>query len=339
MLNIAETFQNLMKQTENDSSKDMYKLQAVHFEHPFILIGIDLMVSERRIYIDCTKELWSEEQLSAFPKWRGLSINQEFFAQLGPLREKNFLVISQEIEESEEIFEKILQNLVDHILSGEDKPLFTTIYEVLDRWHNFFLRKKDFRLTPEEQRGVFGELYYIRKWLGTFPDEPPLIISYWKGPTKNRIDFVKNDFAVEIKTIVPKIREDVKIANEKQLELNPVINKLYLYVIEIEPNESDGKTIQQLMDEIRQILLIKAPSILVKFNDLLLDLGITDEIYNDTLYFVHKENAYKVTSDFPKITSDILPVGVSNVSYSIDLSHCINFQVSIDRVYNLNGGG
>ncbi|MEC2255427.1 PD-(D/E)XK motif protein [Bacillus thuringiensis] len=335
MINISERFKLLIDQPKNEESDDIYRLEPVYFQRPFILIGVDLLNLQRRIYVDITNENWDEEQLKSFPKWRGIDIGQEYFSQIGPLKEKNFLIISQVVEDGEEIFERVLQNLVDHILVEEESPLYTVIYEVLDRWHNFFKRKRDSKLNLEEEMGLFGELYYINKWLEKFPYDPPLIIKDWKGPLKNRIDFVGKHSGVEIKTVAPKIRDEIKISNEKQLELNPVTSRLFLYVLKIEVNDSIGKSLQNIIEVIEEQLIERAPSLAVKFKDLLLEVGVMSEEYNEHYFFVHEEIAYNANKDFPKLTSESLPLGITNVSYSIDLSHCNSFKVSLEEVFNL----
>lgn len=335
MINISEKFKLLIDQSKNEESDDIYRLEPVYFQKPFILIGVDLLNLQRRIYVDITNETWDEDQLKSFPKWRGIDIGQEYFERIGPLKDKNFLVISQIVEDGEEIFERVLQNLVDHILVEVDSPLYTVVYEVLDRWHNFFKRKWNSRLNPEEEMGLFGELYYINKWLEKFPDEPPLIIKDWKGPLKNRIDFVSKNSGVEIKTVVPKIRNEIKISNEKQLELNPVTDKLFLFVLKVEVNDAVGRSLQSIIEVIDEQLIERAPSLAVKFKDLLLEVGVMGEEYDENCFFVHEELAYLVNVDFPKLTSENLPIGINNVSYSIDLSHCNNFKVSAEDIFNL----
>jgi len=336
MINISERFKLLIDQASNEQSDDIYRLEPIYFQKPYILIGIDLLNLQRRIYIDITNEQWDEEQLKSFPKWRGIEIEQEYFSQIGPLKEKIFLVIAQAVEDTEEIFERVLQNLADHILSEEELPLYTVIYEVLDRWHNFFKRKWDSKLTLEEEMGLFGELYYINRWLEFFPQEPPLIIKEWKGPLKNRIDFVSKKSGVEIKTVAPKVRDEIKISNERQLELNPVIDTLFLYVLKIEVNDSVGRSLQNMIEVIEKQLINRAPSLVVKFKDLLLEVGVISEDYDKNYFFVHEELAYNAAEEFPKITSRNLPTGINNVSYSIDLSHCKSFKVSLDCIFHLN---
>lgn len=339
MINITEAFRKLIDQAETAQNEEVYKLKTIQFNKPIMMIGIDIITKERRIYIDITDENWSDDQMKAFPKWKGVSVSKDFFEKIGPLKEKDFLIIAQDEEGTEEIFEKLLQSLVDHILINEEQPLSIVIYGVLDRWHNFFRFRTNKRLSLEEQMGVFGELYYIDSWLRKFADEPPLIIDAWRGPTRHRVDFVKKNIGVEIKTTSPKIHDGIRISNETQLELSDVIKTIYLYVLKIEDTQSDGLSMQDLMDSIRSQLNARSQTGLVRFNDLLLELYILDGIYNDIFFYVHNEEVYEVTEQFPKIIRNDLPVGVSNVSYSIDLSHCIDYKIETDKVYYSNKEG
>lgn len=336
MLNISNGFNELVERASREENKDVYQLEPIYFQKPYLLIGLDLLNNQKRLYIDITNESWNVDQLKAFPKWRGIHISQEYFVKIGPLKEKNFLVISQEVDKSDDIFENVLQNIVDHILVDEDLPLYTSLYEVLDRWHNFFKKKWEAKLSEEEEAGLFGELYYINKWLEYFPTAPPLIINDWKGPLRFRIDFVRKKSGIEIKTLSPKIRDEVKISSEKQLELNPVINELFLYVLKIEKNDTVGSTLENIAKSIEEKLIKKAPSLAVKFRETLLLNNIKVEEYNSNYFFIHEEIAYEVRKNFPRIESQQLPRGVSRISYSLDLSHCEEFIVDVEDVFKLD---
>lgn len=335
MINISNSFNGLVELASKDENKDVYQLKPIYFQKPYLLIGFDLLNSQKRLYIDITDESWDDEQLKSFPKWRGFQINQEYFSKIGPLKEKNFLIISQEVDESDDIFENVLQNIVDHILIDEELPLYTSLYEVLDRWHNFFKKNWETKLSEEEEAGLFGELYYIDKWLKYYPSEPPLIINDWKGPLRFRIDFVIKKSGIEIKTLSPKIRDEVKISNEKQLELNPVINELFLYVLKIEKNDMIGDTLKDISENIEEKLIKRAPSLAVKFKETLLLNNIRIEAYNTNHFFVHEELAYEVKEKFPRIESKELSKGISRISYYLDLTHCEEFMVDVDDVFKL----
>ncbi|MGX1265701.1 hypothetical protein RKD55_003505 [Rossellomorea marisflavi] len=333
MINISSGFNLLIERALNENNEDIYQLEPIYFQKPYLIIGLDSINNQKRLYVDITQENWNIEQLRAFPKWRGIHIDQEYFTKIGPLKNKNFLVISQEVNESDDIFENVLQNIVDNILTDEELPLYTILYEVLDRWHNFFKRKWEGVLTEEEEAGLFGELYYINKWLDYYPSDPPLIINDWKGPLKFRIDFVRNKSGIEIKTLSPKIRDEVKISSEKQLELNPVINELFLYVLKIEANTTTGQTLEIIIDEIIDKLNDRAPSLAVKFREILQFNNIRKQDYNSNYFFIHEERAYEIREGFPRIETRHLPKGVNKISYSIDLSHCESYITKVENIF------
>ncbi|MGE6578901.1 PD-(D/E)XK motif protein [Paenibacillus xylanexedens] len=338
MKNITDAFNELMIQIDPSESEAIYKLKTIHFKKPCLMIGIDSLTKERRLYIDVTQENWSKEKMRTFPKWRGLTIKEEFHKKIGPLTEKKMLVLYQESDQSIEIFDNVIQSIYDNIIHNSEEDLFSTLYTVLDQWKNFFMRKRESKLTLEEQMGLYGELYFFRAWLNKFSDAPPTIIDHWKGPLMNRIDYVAAKTGVEIKTICPKIREDIRISNERQLELTPIIKNLYLYVLRVEISDVEGESLFNLLTDIIDSLSKRAPSTIVSLENLLLELRIIKEDYTENKFSVLEDLAYKVNDDFPKLTPNMLPKGVSYVSYSVDLSHCEEFKVNSQDVYYLNHG-
>lgn len=338
MKNITDAFNELLIQIDPSQGEAIYKLKTVHFKRPCLMIGVDSLTKERRLYIDITQENWPKEKMKTFPKWRGLTVKEEFHQKIGPLKEKKMLVLYQEPDQSIEIFDNVMQSIYDNIIHNLGEDLFSTLYTVLDQWKNFFMRKRDGKLTIEEQMGLYGELYFFRAWLNKFPDAPPTIIDYWKGPLMNRIDYVAAKTGVEIKTICPKIREDIRISSERQLELTPIIKYLYLYVLRVEISDTEGESLFDILTDIITILSTRAPSTIVSLDNLLLELRIIKEDYTESKFSVLEELAYKVDDDFPKLTPNMLPKGVSYISYSVDLSHCEEFEVDSRDVYYLNNG-
>ena len=332
-MTITEAFNELLTQVDHYESEVIYKLKTVHFKKPFIMIGIDSITKERRLYIDITLENWPKDKMKTFPKWRGLTVKEELHSKIGPLKERKMLVLYQEPEQSIEIFDNVMQSIYDNIIHNLNEDLFSTVYTILDQWKNFFMRKRGGKLSLEEQMGLFGELSFFRVWLNKFPDALPTIIDYWKGPLMNRIDFVAAKTGIEIKTICPKIREDIRISSERQLELTPIINNLYLYVLKVEISDTEGESLFDILSDIINILRSRAPSSIVSLENLLLELRIIKEDYTENKFSILEDLAYKVDDTFPKITSNLLPKGISFVSYSVDLSHCESFKVNSQELF------
>lgn len=304
MLNLKLEFEELIQELRGKDDSEVYKLNVLTYENPIMFAGIDPANHHRRLYIDLGPGGWDEDQEKALPKWRGMSVKVEYFEKLSLLKEHYFLVIRQEDEQSPEIFELVLQNLADHLAVAEEEgSLFSTVYKVLDRWRTFFQRGGFKRLSEEQQRGLFGELWFINEWLEKHPGQPPLIIEHWEGPTKGRIDFKGTRCGIEIKTIIEKLSKTIKISNENQLKLNEAVSSIYLYVCFLEQSRTHGLSLQELAGQ--------------------------------ALYFMEKTEVYEAGEKFPRLIKEHLPKGISHVSYNIDLTHCSAHEKRLETIYQL----
>ncbi|WML57760.1 PD-(D/E)XK motif protein [Neobacillus sp. PS2-9] len=333
MINLKIEFEEMISELKQQSDDEFYKLKVLNYEDPVLFAGIDAGNYHRQLYIDLGENPWEEEQLLSLPKWRGLSIKQEFFKKLFLLDGHYFLVIKQEDEQSNEIFEAVLQNLVDHLIINQKDSIFSTTYSVLDRWRAFFQRGGFRNLSEEQQRGLFGELWFINEWLDKFPGQPPLVVEQWEGPTKGRIDFKGSKCGLEIKTVNEKLTKSIKISNENQLKLSEAVSSIYLYVCYLEQSKTHGTSLQDLVVKVREKIASRSERIALIFNDLLTDLGFREEEYADTYYFVEKVEVYEAGENFPRLIKENLPKGISHVTYNIDLTHCSDFERDSEEIY------
>lgn len=336
MLDLKLEFEQMIKEISDQSQQEVYKMRVLTAEDPILFAGVDSTNMTRQLYIDLGFEPWEEDQLKILPKWRGLSIQLEYYEKIALLKGHYFLVLRQEAAHGSEIFEVVLQNVVDHLLLREQNDsMFSEIYKVLDRWRVFFQKGGYRKLTEEQQRGLFGELWYIQDWLNRFPHSPPLIIEQWEGPTSGRIDFKNSKHGVEIKTATNKLSKTIKISNENQLRLTNAVSSIYLYVCFIEPSRTHGISLHSLVTEVRKKVARRSDRMLLKFNDLLEELRFKEDDYKDEYFFVDKIEVYEAETNFPRILKENLPKGISHVSYSIDLTHCTDFQREVDKVFDL----
>lgn len=338
MIKVTDAFNDLLEQIDESDFTKVYKLKTIHFKKPCIMIGVDSLTKERRLYIDITQENWSEGKMKTFPKWRGLTIKEEFHQKIGPLRDKKMLVLYQEPDQNENIFDNVIQSIHDSIINNLEEDLFAIMYTVLDQWKIFFMKKPNGKLTFEEQMGLYGELYFLRAWLNKFPKAAPVVLDCWKGPLMNRIDYISNKTGVEIKTVAPKIKEEIRISSERQLERTPITKTLYLYILKLDISTSEGESLFDILEDITDILKLRAPSAIVQLENLLLELRIVKEDYINDKFSLIEDMAYLVDDAFPKITPNMLPKGVSYVSYSVDLTHCEDFRVDSENAYFFSNG-
>lgn len=335
-INLKKSFLQLLAD-QKDQQTESIKLDLINAVEPIILIGYNTAESHRLLYIDITNEQWTSEQIISFPQWNGVKLFQKPVKQLGKWKNKNFLVIEETDKENEEIFNLFAQSLIDNLLYQQYLSLYQQIYTVLENWHQFFKVPFVKRLTIEEQMGLFGELTYINKWLDYHPAEMPIIIQQWKGPLRNRVDFVVAQKGIEIKTLDSgKLKEEIHIANEKQLELTEALKKIYVYVTKISFADNSGVNILTLIDDIEEKLVKQAPPLAVRFKELLMEIevGLANINYEVQDFIIEEDVVYQVNKSFPTITSQDLRSGISNVSYKVDLSHCKQNIVDTKEAFN-----
>ncbi|MEH7126217.1 PD-(D/E)XK motif protein [Bacillus sp. JJ1773] len=335
MINLKIEFEQMIKELKSQDDSEVYKLNVLTYESPVMFAGIDPANHHRQLYIDLGTEPWADDQEKALPKWRGMSVKIEYFEKVFLLKQHYFLVIRQEDEQSSEIFDVVLQNLADHLAAENAESLFSKVYKVLDRWRIFFQRGGFKKLSEEQQRGLFGELWFINEWLDKNPGQPPLIIEQWEGPTRGRIDFKGSRCGLEIKTVIDKLSKTIKISNENQLKLSEAVSSIFLYVCFLEQSRTHGLSLQELANQVRNKIAERSERIALLYFDLMTDLGFREEEYADTLYFVEKTEVYEAGEDFPRLLKEDLPKGISHVTYNIDLTHCSEFEKDQEAIYQM----
>lgn len=271
----------------------------------------------------------------AFPKWRGTKI--------GPYRgsEKpsphQFLVLEQGDESPRDVFEVLVADVVDAVLSRkESEAIGEVIATRLDRWKAFFEERGLVGLGPEAQQGLFGELWFLREHL--MPRAGLLSsISSWDITHRAVHDFQFPRHAFEVKTSAAKQHLRVHVASERQLDTTG-LDSLHLIVISLSIVQGGGETLPEIVTSVRNALAI-SPQTARLFEDKLLDEGYMDahkELYGPG-YAFRNIRAYRVVPGFPRILENDLKPGVGEVSYSVVLSACEPFKIGIDEALDRLG--
>ena len=286
-------------------------------------IGIDLSSRQRILLLEIT--LSSDINISKFPKWEGVEL---FFKKLS--NDRKAIVLKLVDKDGVAIFDALIRDINDSLAEVTDLENALELFkECLDTWSDFFKKYGCDGLGPESQRGLFGELFFLKEYVLKNTD----IISgihYWRGHARKYQDFSFLGGNVEIKTTIKKEHRTVIITSEKQLDDIGLIS-LYLYCIAMNITENEGNSLPGIIKEIRETIST-TPNALRLFNRCLMNAGYLDEHeqnYENTGYAVNKEYFFKVTEGFPRIIK--LPVGVGDVKYSVVLSACKNFEADINE--------
>ena len=264
---------------------------------------------------------------TTFPKWRG--------ARIGPYRGSErpsphqFLVLEQGEESPREVFELLVADVADAVISqqpGEDVRAILT--GRFDRWKTFFEERGLVGLGPEAQQGLYGELWFLREHLLPMVGAH-MAVSSWDVTHRALHDFQFPRHAYEVKTSAAKQHHRVHVASERQLDTTG-LDSLHLVVVSITIVQGGGETLPAMVSSLRE-LLSGSPQTARLFEEKLLDegyLAVHEDLYRPG-YAFRNIRVYRVGPGFPRILESDLKSGVGDVSYSVVLSACDPFKVEL----------
>ncbi|KZM48967.1 PD-(D/E)XK motif protein [Labrenzia sp. OB1] len=204
-------------------------------------------------------------------------------------------------------------------------PLTTdrdTVREFLNRvrlWQIFFERQGGEGLSPEAQRGLYGELWFLKEFvLAERADETAL--SSWRTEAHSQHDFQFGTLSVEVKTSAARKHQTLTINGEQQLD-ETLVERLCLFYLSVAIVENSSATLPVLVDELRRMLSCSTAA-QDRFNSMLLGRGYADrqrQIYESTGYTIRRTGVLEVRDEFPRIRECDLRPGTGEISYSIAL--------------------
>lgn len=226
--------------------------------------------------------------------------------------------------------------------STESEAVATAVMRTW-RWHQLLRAGTDQQLTPEEQRGLAGELLVIQRLL--LPRlSANATVAAWTGPTDAPKDFEVGRIAIESKARRGGATPSIAISSEHQLDTTDV-DRLFLHVVSIDrsPDETDESfTLPRLATSIRDEVESTDPATADRFDVLLFAAGLLPEHnYDDYLWVAGESRLFEVTKQFPRLASGVVPQGVSSVRYSVALRACEPFattQPIFDNAITGEGG-
>ncbi len=248
--------------------------------------------------------------------------------------EKSVLLFKLLNNQHRDIFSVLCEDLIASISNLTDETQL--VKELLNRfgkWKSLFDKAASQECSPEEQRGLFGELFFIRKLLQNSTNFLNIINS-WVGCEKAVRDFQSGTWSVEVKTTSGNNHQKIHISSERQLDTSNLEN-LFLYHLSLEARHQSGETLNEIVDSILEILGSDFTA-LNRFKSKLLTGGFFDhhrQFYESIGYFIRDEAFYRVENDFPKIEEKDVRNGVGDVKYSIIVSGCSSFLVPEQEVF------
>ena len=259
-----------------------------------------------------------------WPKLRGLRIERQAAPQA-----QEFLVFRLTDAEHRDIFYRFCTDLVAAAgaVRSEQEAVDICIMRTW-RWHRLLKRGRDGRLTEEEQKGMIGELTVLMELV------MPAIgvtqgIAAWVGPLGASRDFEIGTVGIESKACAP-LAPKVRIASADQLGSDDA-HALFLHVTEVAAavvGSSNALTVTQVVEGAREFIESQDTSALGDFEERLAATGYDDtDDYVDQLWLIGDAAIFAVLEGFPRIVPPMVPSGVSDVRYQINLAACEPFRI------------
>lgn len=232
-----------------------------------------------------------------------------------------------------DIFSLFIQNILEEIEKSvtESEAVKTTL-NVVSKWKKLFDKINFNGLSLEQQKGLIGELLF----LNTLLDDDKTIanaVKFWTGAEQDfqAKDFTLGSVGVEVKFTASK-QPRIKVSNERQLDADN-LSELFLILFSTEAVKDNGISLNSIVEQTRQKISTEEERSI--FNTKLQLNGYFDEDkeHYGRMYSLKKTFVFAVTSQFPKIVINQLPLGIYDTSYSIEISAVEGFIVELETIF------
>nr|WP_199082861.1 PD-(D/E)XK motif protein [Pedobacter sp. ASV19] len=330
MINYREIWKSINEESAGFPDKGLIA-RKIHSEGAFpVFLATDFKQKIRLIYVKLDKDVLIK--INDLPRFRGFDISRIVFS-IGSYKNTEFLKLTQLIPETEGIFELFISDLCDHIIGIQNKHNINHLLtKILTEWKFFFDHSEAKILTLSEQKGLFGELIFLKNYLFKIYS-PKQALAFWTGANRTNHDFQLDDKAVEIKTTSGKMPWKFTVSSEKQLD-NTGLKYLYLvlFIINVHENRGDG-SICAIVNEVFEMLKGDL-SVLSQFEIKLAKYGynmLHAEKYT-VGFSLSQVNIFEVTDNFPRLINVNIPPGIGDIKYSIMASACKEFEVKTEII-------
>jgi hypothetical protein len=227
-----------------------------------------------------------------------------------------------------QLFCTLLSDLLTQLSLAGSRPAAAAARR-LTAWQRMLSRGTPEGMSPEDRLGLYGELLVLRDLM--LPSLGADGVSTWSGPSGAPQDFTCPPAAVEVKTVSRQASGACRISNELQLD-STGLGALYL-VRQVVERDYASPSLGEVIDELRDHPLVRAD--LAVFENSLLEYGWIDAYrsrYVQDHFALASRRYYAVLDGFPRLVPGTLPLGISGVSYLLDISSCAPYEVGEETV-------
>lgn len=227
-----------------------------------------------------------------------------------------------------EIFRVLCDDLLEvtRAMDLQDAPsAVNMLLGRLDRWQKVLARRRQGRLTRNEEIGLFGELLFLRDVLSARSGISSAVAA-WRGPYGDEQDFAVAGAIIEVKTQGTTSDSWILVSSEDQLD--PSSGEIFLCRQCIAASTYVGHC-ESLDGLVRQLL---AATSSVPVSNSLLRTGLAAAGWKEGAgyhqgWWLEERSFYRVEEGFPSIVRADLRPGVARVTYQIAAAACQPFRV------------
>lgn len=228
-------------------------------------------------------------------------------------------------------FARLCQDLIDQTRHACDQTGASDfVLQCLACWTRLMeLMRSGF--SEAAARGLIGELLFLENTaiprVGV-----DAAIRGWIGPEGGSQDFRLAGNAVEVKTC---LLGSAKLTISSLDQLDAGDAPLYLVVVSVSPCSEKDSSEVSLNDLIARVRKLLGHAVaLAEFEKRLADAGLDENSASaNAFYQVHGMRVFRVDGKFPRLRRSLLPLGVRDASYTIDLSVCAGFECELSFGY------
>lgn len=328
-----ERIKQIWSQLEGNESaiSGLFKIRYSDTDKCDVFLGIKVPEIYRMLIIKVPFLIGKEFNLRY--EFRGLKFEKIYDPDDSSSILLNLVLVDKQFKD---VFDTLVSDILAAVVSESDiKVVLKNYSNRLIKWQSLFEHFKQPGLTPEEQRGLFGELFFLRKFLKSNSDYKNVVIS-WIGSEKQVRDYQYGKWSVEVKTTHGNNHQKVQINSERQLDTTN-LDYLFLNHLSLETRQQSGESLNLMVDSILE-LLISDFTALNQFRKKLIEAGYFDlhrHLYHDIGYFIRQDDNYKVENQFPRIKECDIRNGVGDVKYSIIISQCDDYKISDIEIFKI----
>ena len=183
---MMERIKQIWTQLESNSSgvPGLFKLRYSDTSKCDVFLGVKLPETHRILILKTPLTIGKEFNFRY--EFRGLKFDKIYDPDDSKYLLLNLVLVDKQFKD---VFDSLVADVLSSVINETDiKVILKNYSNRLIKWQSLFERFKQQGLTPEEQRGLYGEIFFLRKFIKSNSDFLNIINS-WVGPEKQIRDF------------------------------------------------------------------------------------------------------------------------------------------------------